>query len=247
MHSQHTKHNILDSLDLQTRRKLIEALKLAYPYHSDLRRMLRVQMGLDLADIAGPGDDWQGSVLKLVEWAEQRGALADLVNAARDGSPENRALCDFIDEVWSQDLIRIAHLRRQGESVCGVAPARSSLDDVRAAFGCPDREESISPTLLTVEYTAKGVTVGCCLSPQRGWIVDWIRIMAPFAEGLTFSKLYPGMPLSELQRTCAGKYRPSSNGRHGIVVLEPLYDSMCPITITSDAQKISMILMLRRS
>ena len=81
------------------RRELVAALVDAFPTYADLEQM--VSFGLDegLQGIAGPGNA-QTVAFSLVRWAEARGRLGDLVEAARAANPGNLPLRTFATGTW---------------------------------------------------------------------------------------------------------------------------------------------------
>ena len=74
--------------------KLLEtALLRAFPNVSDLQRMVRFNLNEKLAEITG-GDTLTDMVFFLLQWAESRGKLDDLLQAARAANPDNPDLVD---------------------------------------------------------------------------------------------------------------------------------------------------------
>lgn len=238
---------IMTTLNIDTRRQLIEVIKSAYPSHADIQQMLKLQMDENLSEMSGPADTLQTCVFNLVVWAEKRGRVAELVEAALQGNPRNPEMQGFVADVWVKYRTPSKHSSQNMETVCGIAPARSVLEDVHRAFGRPTCEEQKSMTKIVTDYVSQGVRVTCLLSPDRRWIVDLIRLQAPFSKSLSLSGLYIGMPLHEVERACTGKYHFESRKTKRVdMVLEPLHEGNCLLTVVLDADKIATILMQHR-
>lgn len=82
------------------RRELVAALVDAFPSYDALDRM--VSFGLDerLERIAGLAR-LDAVAFSLVRWAEARGLLGALVEAARNANPGNPTLRAFLEETWA--------------------------------------------------------------------------------------------------------------------------------------------------
>ncbi len=84
------------------------ALLDAFPNHSDLRRMVRNELGEKLDVIAG-NDGLRNVVFQLVEWADSEGKLNDLIKAAYRDKPANQHLRELIADlqlnVVNNDLV----------------------------------------------------------------------------------------------------------------------------------------------
>lgn len=77
------------------RERLCKAIISAYPSKTKLKMMVSYQLDENLDAIAG-GDNLYEIVFNLiVEWAESRGKLEDLINAAIRGNPGNSELKEF--------------------------------------------------------------------------------------------------------------------------------------------------------
>ncbi|MBM3457524.1 MAG: hypothetical protein FJX77_03170 [Armatimonadetes bacterium] len=63
------------------RRAQYEALLSAYPSRDEFARLVRLHLGLRLDDIVKPADQ-RTTVLELLQWAESRGRLNELLEAA---------------------------------------------------------------------------------------------------------------------------------------------------------------------
>jgi hypothetical protein len=237
----------MNTLSTASRNQLIAALKSAYSA-SRLEQMLKLQLDVDLTDIVSLTSDRQTIVFRLVEWAEERGTTGDLVEAAYQDNPNNPALREFAEVVWPNYTTHSARLPRNTEAVCGITPAWSVLEDVYKAFGQPDSAAPNSATKIRAVYGAQGVDITCMLSTDHRWVVDFIRLQAPFSQKLSFSGLYIGMPLHELERACIGKYSFDPNGAKQLsLVLKPVHSNNCQMTIMLNAAKVIGILMQRRS
>lgn len=83
------------ALDGQRKRQLRESILSAFPGVPPLARMVSDYLDLNLATVAAPAGDLQGQVFDLIEWAEARGKLGDLVLGARYANPDNPELYAF--------------------------------------------------------------------------------------------------------------------------------------------------------
>lgn len=70
------------------------ALLSAFPTRAALARMVRFGLDVNLATIAD-GTNLDETVFSLIEWAEGRGRLSELLTAARDDNPGNASLRAF--------------------------------------------------------------------------------------------------------------------------------------------------------
>lgn len=235
----------MDTLNSEVRRKLMDALNSAFST-STLQQMLKLQLNEDLEKIVSLTNNRQTIIFDLVKWAEQRGRVGDLVEAAYQDNPTNQALRDLAEVVWPNCAMAGGRPPRLLEALCGVAPGWSLLEDVHKAFGQPDSASVRLPTRITAVYAANGVDVTCLPGADRRWVVDVIRMQAPCAQRLAFSGLYIGMPLDDLRRACNGKYHFDANGlRYSNLVLEPMQNGNCRLTVVLDAAKASFIFMKR--
>lgn len=83
------------TLDGQQKRSLRESIIAAFPGVPELERMVSDYLSLNLATVAAPAGDLQGQVFDLIQWAEARGKLGDLLLAARYSNPESPQLYAF--------------------------------------------------------------------------------------------------------------------------------------------------------
>lgn len=83
------------TLDGQQKRDLRESIIAAYPGVPEVERMVSDYLSLNLATVAAPAGDLQGQVFDLIQWAEARGKLGDLILAARYSNPDNPRLYAF--------------------------------------------------------------------------------------------------------------------------------------------------------
>ena len=74
-----------------------EALIAAFPSYNDLARLLRFQLGENLAAIAGSGS-LVDVAFAVINWAEAQGRLGELVAKAREANPGNEALRIFAEQ-----------------------------------------------------------------------------------------------------------------------------------------------------
>jgi hypothetical protein len=72
-------------------RKLSQALEAAFQRPEDLQQMVRFGLGENLAAIAG-GTNLRDMIFHLIQWADSRGYVDDLIIAARNERPRDRAL-----------------------------------------------------------------------------------------------------------------------------------------------------------
>jgi hypothetical protein len=79
------------TLDRAMRRPLYDALLAAFPAAQDLQQMVRFGLDENLSAIAG-GSALSDIVFNLIQWAEARGRVGDLVAAALEANPRNPAL-----------------------------------------------------------------------------------------------------------------------------------------------------------
>ncbi|WP_063800776.1 SUMF1/EgtB/PvdO family nonheme iron enzyme [Mastigocoleus testarum] len=80
------------------RERLCEAIISAYPRKPKLRMMVSYQLDKNLDAIAG-GDDLTEIVFSLIEWAESRGKLENLIEAASKENPGNPDLREFQESI----------------------------------------------------------------------------------------------------------------------------------------------------
>lgn len=90
--------------------------------------MLLLQMDVDLWDISSPADMLQTSIFNLVLWAEKSGKVSHLVVAAHQANPNNPALREFFDVVWSQQTPHKENIFPHPVRVYKVARVRARLD-----------------------------------------------------------------------------------------------------------------------
>lgn len=237
----------MDTLNSEARRQLMDALDVAFSI-STLQQMLKLQLNEDLERIVSLTNNRQTIIFDLVKWAEQRGRVGDLVEAAYQDNPTNQVLRHFAEVVWPNCAMVGGRPPGPLEALCGVAPGWSLLEDVHKAFGQPDSASARSSTMISAVYAASGVDITCLPGADRRWVVDVIRMQAPCAQRLAFSGLYIGMPLDDLRRACDGKYHFDANGlRYANLMLEPMQDSNCRLTVVLNANRASFILVKRRA
>jgi hypothetical protein len=82
-------------LDGRQKKELRESIISAFPGVPPLERMTSDYLDLALATVAPPAGDLQTQVFELIEWAESRGKMGDLVLAARYANPDNPDLYAF--------------------------------------------------------------------------------------------------------------------------------------------------------
>lgn len=75
---------------------LLDALLSAFPKHSDLRQMVRFQLGENLEAIAD-GENQTDRLFNLITWAESRGHLSELITSAANANPKNEKLRRWIE------------------------------------------------------------------------------------------------------------------------------------------------------
>ncbi len=80
------------------RERLSEAIISAYPSKTKLKMMVSYQLDKNLDAIAG-GDDLTEIVFSLIEWAESRGKLENLIEAAGKENPGNPDLREFKEHI----------------------------------------------------------------------------------------------------------------------------------------------------
>ena len=73
----------------------MNALLAAYATESALAEMVQIGMGENLATIVG-GSGLRSIVFNLLQWAQMRGRLTELLQAALDGNPTSQSLQEFI-------------------------------------------------------------------------------------------------------------------------------------------------------
>src|SRR5436305_14832839 len=74
------------------RQELLAALLAAFPTLGDLTEMVRYGLDIALAEVVPTGGSLREVVFNLNQWAEARGRLADLVEAALAANPGNPQL-----------------------------------------------------------------------------------------------------------------------------------------------------------
>lgn len=82
-------------LDGRQKKELRESIISAFPNVPPLERMTSDYLNLVLATVAAPSGDLEGQVFDLIEWADSRGKLGDLILAARYANPDNPNLYAF--------------------------------------------------------------------------------------------------------------------------------------------------------
>ena len=238
----------MKTLNTEARHQLYDAIKSAYRSSMALEQMLKFELDVNLTDIVGLSNGMSAIVFRLIEWAEERGRIEELVGAAYRDNPHNAMLREFVEVVWPHYATRGTHLPRDTDAACGIAPRWSVLEDVHKAFGQPDDANHNSTTKINAVYAAQGVDVTLLRSPDRRWIVDLIRLRAPFAQKLSLSGLYIAMPLHDLKQACAGKYYFDANSaKRSNLVLEPMHTDNCRLTVVLESDKVIGILMQRKS
>jgi hypothetical protein len=134
--------------------RLLEALLSAFPRPRDLRRMLRLKLGLNFDDVvqAGTGRDM---VFELIETAEAEGWIADLVAAAREQNPMNADLA-AIDFAVAAGVA----VRNGVELEVLVSPELGFLDLSKWASQLPLIEARICAVELNERHRGTGFLVG---------------------------------------------------------------------------------------
>ncbi|MEA5578307.1 effector-associated domain EAD1-containing protein [Anabaena sp. UHCC 0451] len=92
-------------LSSDARKQLLKVIIDSYPDIADLEILLRLELGENLDNIAGGSTNKQ-KVFKLIEWADTRGKLQDLLNAISQNLPDNIELQETLKillEKSSQD------------------------------------------------------------------------------------------------------------------------------------------------
>lgn len=89
----------LMNLDGPKRKALRNALMSAFPGWSDLRQMTSDYLDIQLARLVPENSDLETQTFELVQWAESRGKLADLVVGARYANPDNLDLFAFAQKI----------------------------------------------------------------------------------------------------------------------------------------------------
>ena len=87
------------------RKKLLTIILESYPDIAEIEILIRLELGENLDDIVGGSNNKQ-KIFKLIEWAETRGTLIDLLNAISKDRPDNVELQETIKnllEKSSQD------------------------------------------------------------------------------------------------------------------------------------------------
>ena len=87
------------SLDGPNRQTLRNALLSAFPSWSTLRQMTSDYLDLPLATVTAEHNDLQTQAFELIEWAQARGKLSDLVIGARYANADNPALYVFAQQI----------------------------------------------------------------------------------------------------------------------------------------------------
>lgn len=114
--------------------ELQEALVTAFPTESDLRQMVRVGLDVPLANISN-SRNLRGLVYDLIEWAESRGRLDDLVKQAHTHNPGNELL-GALAKSWPHDpgLHSLSPLARSRVLHPGASRTRSQVAVVVGAL-----------------------------------------------------------------------------------------------------------------
>lgn len=86
------------------RKKLREALVVAFPKWAELAKFTSDELDLNLATITGDTQGLDTNAFDLVAWAGARGTLAILINAARNARPDQEKLGSFADGVGLTSL-----------------------------------------------------------------------------------------------------------------------------------------------
>src|SRR5215204_760238 len=79
-------------------RQFHEALLDAFPSEDKLRQMVRFELNETLGSIAG-GEDLSDRVFALIEWANTRGKLEQLIWGAQNSNADNPKLRAFISQL----------------------------------------------------------------------------------------------------------------------------------------------------
>jgi tetratricopeptide (TPR) repeat protein len=82
-------------LSSNERKQLLKVIIDSYPDITDLNMFVKLELGENLDNIVGGNNNTQ-KVFKLIEWAENRGKLKDLLNAISQDRPENLDLQNTI-------------------------------------------------------------------------------------------------------------------------------------------------------
>ena len=111
---------------------LFKALQDGYRNYDDLKIMVRLKLGENLAEIVQPDQKIDIVILELIEWAESKDKLLDLVWGANERNPDN----DQIKKV-SYGLFRIT--KAQWEKLCELL---AEINPTDLEFAC---KESFQP------------------------------------------------------------------------------------------------------
>ena len=87
----------MPALTGKQRKQLLDALVSAFPTTSSLSQMVSVELNQNLAAIAG-GGSLIDAVFNLIQWAEARGQLDQLIDGALDANGANPDLANFVSQ-----------------------------------------------------------------------------------------------------------------------------------------------------
>lgn len=128
----------LNGNDLQ---QLVNAMLQAYSNKSDLEQMVRFKLDQSLDEIAG-GKTIRDIVFNLINWAESRGKLQDLLNAVSQERPDNSNLQNIVNELLAKYFVKTSNnqviikqeklviLRENDPNFVGRASAIADIDNL---------------------------------------------------------------------------------------------------------------------
>jgi WD40 repeat protein len=174
------------------RRRLVDALVEAFD-HGGIERLASVGLGVPLGEIVGPQQPLPEIALKLVEWAEARGQLAEFDSAAKEINPGNTLLQGWLlaSEILRDTPYRGLFAFRENDA--NVFFGRDAFADQLA------KAVAARPVVAVIGPSGSGKSsvVFAGLTPRLravgGWIVASFRPGADPFEALTA----PLVPLLE--------------------------------------------------
>src|SRR6516164_6980738 len=107
---------------------LADGLLAAFTDFDDLARLVRVTLDVRLIQIVDQRANLENQVFQLVEWAEAKGKVADLLRAAVEAVPGNAGLQEAVRSVFGSTAggsRPLQHLRRRAANFTG---RREELD-----------------------------------------------------------------------------------------------------------------------
>ena len=234
----------MEELTKDLHRQLSEALNSAFPTYFLLQQLVYYAFGKKLSDLATDVTPTPQCISRVIDWAKSTGNITELVDEAYRENPDNPELSAFVDTFRRRSASARFGVPSRVESLRGIAPRYSTLDEVYVAFGLPAQQVQRADSPCEVKYPSLGLRITCQPRHDSHMAVNLIHIEAPCREKLSLTGAYIGMATTELHQACLGKYRRDPSSHHPTeIVYDPVDTGGCRLRIFVKTDKVDAIFM----